>query len=59
MTVTRLDWLAAEDHPTTALRWPGSMDITSCSDLLDDFLKRINALEKDYRRTLADLYGAS
>ncbi|MFD8721048.1 hypothetical protein ACFV2H_24425 [Streptomyces sp. NPDC059629] len=56
MTVTRLDWRTAEDHPMAALRWPGSMDITSCSDLLDDFLKRINAMEKEYRRTLADLY---
>ncbi|MEU0964822.1 hypothetical protein ABZ357_05000 [Streptomyces sp. NPDC005917] len=59
MTVTRLDWLTTQDHPTTALRWPGSMDITSCSDLLDDFLKTINTLEMEYRRTMADLYGAS
>ncbi|MBW8799206.1 MAG: hypothetical protein JF597_38270 [Streptomyces sp.] len=58
MTVTRLDWCAAEDHPTTVLRWTGGMDITSCSDLLDDFLKRINAMENEYRRTMADLYGA-
>ncbi|MER5519121.1 hypothetical protein ACGFZQ_06775 [Streptomyces sp. NPDC048254] len=53
-----MDWITAEDHPTTVLRWPGSMDITSCSDLLDDFLTRINVLENDYRRTLADLYAA-
>ncbi|MFJ9565414.1 hypothetical protein ACIRQQ_35925 [Streptomyces fuscichromogenes] len=53
-----MDWYAAEDHPTTMLRWPGGMDITSCSDLLDDFLKRINAMENEYRRTLSDLYAA-
>ncbi|MET9082550.1 hypothetical protein ABZX77_11735 [Streptomyces sp. NPDC004237] len=58
MTVTRLDWHPTEDHPTTVLRWSGSMDITSCSDLLDDFLKRINVMENEYRRTLADLYRA-
>ncbi|MEU2777386.1 hypothetical protein ABZ646_31955 [Streptomyces sp. NPDC007162] len=54
-----MDWRIAEDQPTTVLRWPSSMDITSCSDLLDDFLKRINAMENEYRRTMADLYGAA
>ncbi|MGW7420017.1 hypothetical protein ACWGJB_08115 [Streptomyces sp. NPDC054813] len=58
MTVMRLDWHSTEDHPTAVLHWPGSMDITSCSDLLDDFLKRINMMENEYRRTLADLYRA-
>ncbi|MEU9974886.1 hypothetical protein [Streptomyces sp. NPDC051014] len=53
-----MDWITAEDHPTAALRWPGNMEITSCSDLLDDFLTRIKVLENDYRRTLADLYAA-
>ncbi|MEV6288929.1 hypothetical protein AB0M41_00550 [Streptomyces sp. NPDC051896] len=59
MTVTRLDWHTTEDHPTTTFRWSGDVDLTSCSDLLDDFLKRINTMENEYRRTMADLYRAS
>ncbi|MFF8727906.1 hypothetical protein ACF073_15645 [Streptomyces sp. NPDC015171] len=59
MTVTRLDWRAAEDNPTTTLRRYGDVESMSCSDLLDDFLKRINAMENEYWRALAVLYGAS
>jgi hypothetical protein len=57
--VKRLDWQTAEDHPTTTLRWSGEVDITSCSDLLEDFLTRITIMENEYRRTMADLYSAS
>ncbi|MFI2202338.1 hypothetical protein ACH47Z_16485 [Streptomyces sp. NPDC020192] len=59
MTVTRLDWHLAKQHRTTTLHWSGDMDIRSCSDLLDDFMKRINTLENEYRRTMADLYRTS
>ncbi|WP_153539121.1 hypothetical protein [Streptomyces sp. RB17] len=59
MTVTRLDWHTAEDHRTSMLRWSGEVDLTSCSDLLDDFLKRIKTVENEYRRTMTDLYQAS
>ncbi|TQK97010.1 hypothetical protein FB563_1966 [Streptomyces puniciscabiei] len=55
----RLDWHAAEDHKTTMLRWSGDADVTSCSDLLDDFLTKINSMENEYRRTMAALYRAS
>ncbi|MQY35242.1 hypothetical protein SRB17_32150 [Streptomyces sp. RB17] len=41
------------------LRWSGEVDLTSCSDLLDDFLKRIKTVENEYRRTMTDLYQAS
>jgi hypothetical protein len=55
----RLDWHPSEDHRTTVPHWGGEADPTSCSDLLDDFLKRINTMEKEYRRTMTDLYTAS
>ncbi|MCC5476690.1 hypothetical protein ACFV2N_11295 [Streptomyces sp. NPDC059680] len=53
-----MDWLTAEDHTTTMLRWGVEADLTSCSDLLDDFLKKINTMENEYRRTMAALYRA-
>ncbi|MEU5532667.1 hypothetical protein [Streptomyces sp. NPDC020362] len=59
MTVTRLDWHATEDHPTTALHWDGDAGLKSSTDLLHDFLNKINRMETEYRRAMADLYGAS
>ncbi|MFF4574123.1 hypothetical protein [Streptomyces sp. NPDC001410] len=58
MTVTRFNWYASEDHPTTMLRWDGDGGLKSCSDLLDDFLNNINRMETEYLRAMADLYGA-
>lgn len=57
--MTRFNWYAGEDHPTTMLRWDGDGCLTSCSDLLDDFLNNINRMETEYLRAMADLYGAS
>jgi hypothetical protein len=58
----RLDWHAAEDHLPTTPRWADrddNVDNKSCSDLLNDFLKKINRMEKEYQWAMADLYGAS
>ncbi len=55
----RLDWATADDLLMTPLYRYGDADPTSCSDLLDDFLKRISAMENEYWRAMADLYRAS
>ncbi|WP_159054555.1 hypothetical protein [Streptomyces dysideae] len=65
MVVMRLDWHAAEDHLPTTTRWvdrddrDDNVDHKWCSDLLNDFLKKINRMEKEYQWAMADLYGAS
>jgi hypothetical protein len=58
VTVTLLDRLAADDYPTIWFRQADDVDLTSYSDLLDDFLTTINTMELEFRRALANLYGA-
>ncbi|MGV4984357.1 hypothetical protein ACVB8X_03780 [Streptomyces sp. NRAIS4] len=54
-----MDRRTADDYPTIWFRHADDADLTSCADLLDDFLSTINTMEKEYRRTMASLYGAS